>query len=194
MWNELFGFFIGASFAYVVVRMPFLMFPRMRSWNEQFSTHPSPIPLDPHLIQRVLHMRMFFWSGLFFATLPLFLGWASLKYGGAAMGFGLWVVSGWTIISRIMSVIGDDGPPWTKQLAMRLQKVRNDSQSESPCCEYSLPVWEVTAVRCSTCRKVLLAEARPDLGRPRSDGWIKGTIRLLITDGRPVAAPLGEEE
>jgi len=49
-------------------------------------------------------------------------------------------------------------------------------------------------VRCSTCRKVLLAEARPDLGRQRNDGWIKGTIRLLITDGRPVTAPLGEEE
>ena len=39
---------------------------------------------------------------------------------------------------------------------------------------------------------ILLMVSRPDLGRPRSDGWIMGFVRLLLTDGRAVVA--SEEE
>tara|TARA_B110000444_G_scaffold195038_1_gene185468 strand:- start:27786 stop:27947 length:162 start_codon:yes stop_codon:yes gene_type:complete len=53
-------------------------------------------------------------------------------------------------------------------------------------------MWEVIAVRCTTCGKNLLNIPRPDLGRPRSDGWIMGFVRLLLTDGKPIIA--SEEE
>ena len=41
-------------------------------------------------------------------------------------------------------------------------------------------------------RRRLARVARPDLGRPRSEGRLSGMLRLLITDGYPLAEPLPE--
>ena len=179
--------------AYVITRIPFLTFPRVKSWNEQFPPHPEPISVDGHLIQRVLHMRLFYCLALVFALIPLTFGWISLAHGSAEFGFGLWTVSGWLVLSRITSFISGEEAPFTKQLAMNLQHVRNISDSEDSCCQFAQPVWEITAVRCKTCGQDLLKEPRPDLGRPRSDGWIMGLVRLMLTDGKPIVA-LDEEE
>jgi hypothetical protein len=193
MWELFFNFSIGFVFAHIVVRVPMLTFPRMKSWNDQFTPHPEPIFVDGELLRRVLDMRNFYWLALFFAIIPLTFGWLSLKYGNAPLGFGMWLSAGWTVLSRITSVIDEDGPSWSKQLAMRLQVVRNDAESDSSCCDYPVPVWGVMSVRCDVCSKVLLSEPRPDLGRPRSDGWIRGLLRLLVTDGKPIVASSEEE-
>ena len=179
--------------AYLITRIPFLTFPRVKSWNEQFPPHPEPVYVDGHLIQRVLHMRLFYWLALVFAIIPLTFGWVSLAHGSAAFGFGLWAVSGWLVLSRITALAAGEDAPCTKQLAMRLQQVRNMSESADSCCAFSQPLWEVTAIRCKACGKILLNEPRPDLGRPRSDGWIMGFVRLAITDGRPIMASEEEE-
>ena len=50
MWIESFEFFSGLYCLYDY-RIPFLTFPRVKSWNEQFPPHPEPIYVDTHLIQ-----------------------------------------------------------------------------------------------------------------------------------------------
>ena len=192
MWIESFEFFSGAVLAYMITRIPFLTFPRVKSWNEQFPPHPEPVYVDAHLIQRVLHMRLFYWLALVFAINPLTFGWVSLAHGSAPFGFGLWTVSGWLVLSRVTGFFAGEEAPCTKQTAMRLQQVRNVSDSEDSCCAFAQPMWEVTCVRCKACGKVLLNEPRPDLGRPRSDGWIMGFVRLVLSDGKPIMA--GDEE
>ena len=192
MWSIVFEFLLGAILAHLITRFPFLTFSRLSAWNEHFNPHPHSVYIDGHLIQRVLHMRLFYWLALPFAIIPLFFGWISLEYGSSPIGFGMWTVSGWLILSRITSLLAGGESPWTKQLAMRLQLVRNVSESDDSCCSFPNPVWEVTAVRCSICSKNLLNEPRPDLGRKRSDGWIMGFIRLMLTDGKPIVA--SEEE
>ena len=193
MWIEFFEFFSGAVMAYLITRIPFLTFPRVKSWNEQFPPHPEPIYVDAHLVQRILHMRLFYWLALIFAIIPLTFGWVSLAHGSAPFGFGLWTVSGWLVLSRVTGLFAGEEAPCTKQMAMRLQQVRNVSNSEDSCCAFSQPMWEITSVRCKSCGKVLLNEARPDLGRPRSDGWIMGFTRLILSDGRPIMASDEEE-
>tara|TARA_B100000683_G_scaffold74338_1_gene73105 strand:- start:8005 stop:8592 length:588 start_codon:yes stop_codon:yes gene_type:complete len=192
MFYEAFEFTIGAMLAYLITRVPFLTFPRVKSWNQQFSPHPEPVFVDGHLIQRVLHMRLFYWLALVFAIIPATFGWLSIAHGSAPIGFGMWVVSGWLILSRVTSVISGEQATWNKQLAMELQIVINKCAGENPCCNLAYPLWEVTCVKCNTCGENLLNQPRPDLGRPRSDGWIAGFFRLLISDGRPIVA--SEEE
>ena len=194
MWLEIFSFFVGLFFSHAVFRIPLLIFPRMKSWNDQFTPHPEPVNVDGELLLRVLHMRNFYYLGLFFAFIPLVFGWFSIKYGNSPLGFGLWLASGWLIISNFSSFLTNEGPPWTKDLAIKLQIVRNRAESADSCCQFSAPVWEVTAVRCAICREILLAEPRPDLGRPRSDGWIKGMTRLILSGGRPLVSLNDEEE
>lgn len=193
MWIDFFEFFSGAIMAYLITRIPYLTFPRVKSWNEQFPPHPGPIYVDAHLVQRVLHMRMFYWLAIVFAIIPLTFGWISLAHGSAPFGFGLWTVAGWLVLSRITGFFAGEEAPCNKQMAMRLQQVRNVSDSEDACCAFAQPMWEVTSVKCKSCGIVLLNEPRPDLGRPRSDGWIMGFVRLILTDGKPIMA-VDEEE
>ena len=100
MWLEIFSFFVGLFFSHAVFRIPLLIFPRMKSWNDQFTPHPEPVNVDGELLLRVLHMRNFYYLGLFFAFIPLVFGWFSIKYGNSPLGFGLWLASGWLIISN----------------------------------------------------------------------------------------------
>jgi len=188
MWDIISNFLFGAIFAHLITRIPFLTFPRLKTWNEQFTPHPEAIPVDGHLIQRVLHMRMFYWLGLVFAIIPLFFGWFSLRYGSASLGFGMWSVSCWLVITRGTAFISKESAPWTKDMAIELQLIRNQCESEQSCCNIPHPVWQITAVRCINCGSTLKSMLRPDLGRPRQDGKIRGLVRLLMTDGRPIVA------
>ena len=130
--------------AYLITRIPFLTFPRVKSWNEQFPPHPEPVYVDSHLIQRVLHMRTFYWLAIVFALIPLTFGWVSLGHGSALFGFGMWSVAGWLVLSRVTAFISGEEAPATKQLAMRLQNVKNISDSEESCCPFAQPMWELS--------------------------------------------------
>jgi len=185
--SGLLWFTFGAAIGHLIPRVPFLLMPRWKAFNRQFPKHPEPVRIDPHLIQRILHMRRFHWMGLFFTIIPLLMGWYTLVAGEIMLGFGLWLAAGWTILSRCIPLMGGPSPPWTMDMAIRLQLVR-DSMDEDPCCNMPSPVWELSAVRCDSCRKVLEPMYRPDLGRPRSDGFFMGMIRLWLSDGHPLIA------
>jgi len=167
--------------------MPGILITRGKGFNVNFPPHPESIPLTPYLTQRVLHMRMFYWLGLVAAIIPLAFGLISLRWGNVPFGFGLWLSSGWFILSRLQSFMGGPKPPWTLDVAERLQIIINDSKSDdSACCNFSSPEWLLTGVYCSVCSKELENMPRPDLGRKRSDGFFMGFIRLLSSDGHPM--------
>ena len=81
-----------------------------------------------------------------------------------------------------------DRPPWTLGMAQRLQTVMDGTKSDSTCCNYPRPEWQILTVSCSTCAKVLDKIPRPDLGRKRMDGFFAGGFRLLLTDGYPTVS------
>ena len=183
-------FAMGAGIGHIGPRLPTLWMTRAAGFNRRFPPHPEPVPLSPYLTQRVLHMRVFYWLSFVLAALVLVFGAASLRWGSAVFGFGLWVASTWTVLSRIQSLLAGRPAPWSKELAVHLQTVVNQS-TLVPCCDEPYPVW---GIDCSECGTVLSRTARPDLGRTRSDGWMAGTLRLLMTDGYPMAEPLPEPE
>ena len=176
----------GFIISFLFPRLPIILVTRGKGFNTSFPEHPDPIPLSPKLTQRVLHMRMIYWMGFIVATIPLLFGLASIKWGNAAFGFGLWISSGWYILSRLQTFVGGQKPPWTLGMAQRLQVVMDDAKSEAKCCDNPLPQWDIMAVSCTTCSKVLDAMPRPDLGRKRLDGFFLGTTRLLLSDGYPI--------
>ena len=176
----------GFIISFLFPRLPIILVTRGKGFNTSFPEHPDPIPLSPKLTQRVLHMRMIYWMGFVVATIPLLFGLASIKWGNAAFGFGLWISSGWYILSRLQTFLGGQQPPWTLGMAQRLQVVMDSTKSEAKCCDNPLPQWDIMAVSCTTCSKVLDAMPRPDLGRKRLDGFFLGTTRLLLSDGYPI--------
>jgi len=184
-------FAMGAGIGHIGPRLPTLWMTRAAGFNRRFPPHPEPVPLSPYLTQRVLHMRVFYWLSFVLAALVLVFGAASLRWGSAVFGFGLWVASTWTVLSRIQSLLAGRPAPWSKELAVHLQTVVNQS-TIVPCCDEPFPVWGMRSIDCSECGTVLSRTARPDLGRTRSDGWMAGTLRLLMTDGYPMAEPLPE--
>ena len=186
-------FAMGAGIGHIGPRLPTLWMTRAAGFNRRFPPHPAPVPLSPYLTQRVLHMRVFYWLSFVLAALVLVFGAASLRWGSAVFGFGLWVASTWTVLSRIQSLLAGRPAPWSKELAVHLQTVGNQS-TLVPCCDEPFPVWGMRSIDCSECGTVLSRTARPDLGRTRSDGWMAGTLRLLMTDGYPMAEPLPEPE
>ena len=186
-------FAMGAGIGHIGPRLPTLWMTRAAGFNRRFPPHPEPGPLSPYLTQRVLHMRVFYWLSFVLAALVLVFGAASLRWGSAVFGFGLWVASTWTVLSRIQSLLAGRPAPWSKELAVHLQTVVNQS-TLVPCCDEPFPVWGMRSIDCSECGTVLSRTARPDLGRTRSDGWMAGTLRLLMTDGYPMAEPLPEPE
>lgn len=183
---------IGAAIGHVGPRIPTLFMTRTRGFNTQFAPHPLPVELSPHLTQRVLHLRTFYWLSFVLAAVVLVFGAVSLRWGSAAFGFGLWLSSSWMVLSRLQQFLAGRPAPWTYAMAVELQQVMNHAQSETACCQYPIPVWGLQAVTCRSCSAVLSSMARPDLGRVRKDGRLRGTTRLLITDGFPFAEPLTE--
>jgi hypothetical protein len=183
------GFLTG----HLIPRIPLIIIPRQRTFNQVFPVHPRPIPVDASLVSRVLQMRAMRRWGLVFTIVPLLFGWMMLKWSVAMFGMGLFLAGGWTLLSWLLPLApGVANSPWTLEVAQQLQIIRNDCDGESTCCESPQPEWELTAVRCSACRTTLLNLARPDLGRPRCDGKFKGFLRIWISDGG--AMLVGEEE
>ena len=179
-------FFFGVAIAVLVPRFPFLLMTRTKGFNTHFPPHPEAIPLSPYLTQRVLHMRMFYWLSLVVVVLPLGLGIASIRWGNAAFGFGLWVSSGWFVLNRLQYFVGGQPPPWTKEMAVELQILADEAERSSLCCNWASPHWGVTGIYCANCKKLLSNMARPDLGRKRQGRWPMGFLRLLFSDGYPM--------
>ena len=178
-------FTLGFIIAFLFPRLPIILITRGRGFNTAFPEHPEPVPLSPKLTQRVLHMRMIYWMGFVVATIPLMFGLASIKWGNTAFGFGLWLSSGWFMLSRLQTFVGGPDPPWTLETAQRLQIVMDKAKLDSSCCNYPKPEWRILTISCSTCGKLLEELPRPDLGRKRIDGVFAGGLRLLLTDGHP---------
>jgi hypothetical protein len=187
-------FFVGAAIGHVGPRLPTLFMTRARGFNLRLEPHPQPVRLSPHLTQRVLHLRTFYWLSFVLAGVVLAFGAASLRWGSAPFGFGLWVASSWLVLSRLQGVLAGRSAPWSIGMAMELQTVADRARSGEACCGQPMPVWDAQCVQCSSCQAVLSRMARPDLGRPRVDGKIRGTLRMLITDGYPLADPLPEAQ
>ena len=183
-------FCIGSVIGHIGPRLPTLFMTRAKGFNLRFEPHPEPVTLSPYLTQRVLHMRTFYWLSLVLATIVLVFGAASLRWGSASFGFGLWLAASWLALSRVQTSLGGRSGPWTKAMAVELQLVMNRASGQQACCAIPLPVWHLQAVQCRHCKAVLAPLARPDLGRPRSDGRLRGFLRMLITDGYPLAEPL----
>ena len=114
-----------------------------------------------------------------FILIPLLFGWASLKYGIVSIGMGLWLASCWTLVNKLVSEIGGH-PLYPYALAEELQLIRNQNQTDSACCDFPLPVWQIESVKCSSCQTVLMERYRPDLGRPRSDGRLEGSVSTSV--------------
>ena len=111
-------FAMGAGIGHIGPRLPTLWMTRAAGFNRRFPPHPEPVPLSPYLTQRVLHMRVFYWLSFVLAALVLVFGAASLRWGSAVFGFGLWVASTWTVLSRIQSLLAGRPAPWSKELAV----------------------------------------------------------------------------
>ncbi|MDA9254523.1 hypothetical protein N9P14_00400 [Candidatus Poseidoniaceae archaeon] len=189
------GFFtLGCSIGHILPRFPYLLLSRTKGFNTRFPPHPEAIPLSPYLTQRVLHMRMFYWMGLVVVILPMAVGLASVRWGDAAFGFGLWIASGWYLLNRIQSLLGGQTPPWTKKMAIELQILLNQEEYSDGCCNWTSPYWQVTGVFCVNCNAKLSDMSRPDLGRKRSERRPFGFIRLLLSDGYPMVSLPDEEE
>lgn len=187
-------FVFGLVIGHLVPRLPMLIIPRGKGFNHNLSDHPRPIVVNQFLVQRVLQMRMMRMWGLVFTVLPIGFGYIILKYSEPALGMGIFLAGGWTLLSWVLPLVPFAGvpSPWSRGLAEELQLVRNRSSGDDACCSTPAPEWEVRAVRCASCRKLLLNRPRPDLGRPRSDGRLMGGLRVWMSDGYPVIA--SEEE
>lgn len=189
------GFFtLGGCMGYALPRFPFLLMSRTRGFNTHFPTHPEAIPLSPHLTQRVLHMRMFYWWGLLVVLLPLTVGILSVQWGNAAFGFGLWISGGWFLLNRLQSLFGGQTPPWTKDMALELQIIANKAEQAGGCCNWASPHWQVAGIVCVNCNSKLSNMPRPDLGRKRKDRRFVGFLRLMLSDGYPLVSVEDEEE
>ena len=186
----LFG--VGAGIGHVGPRLPTLFMTRGKGFNLRFSPHPHPVQLTPHLTQRVLHLRTFYWLSFVLGGMVIAFGAASLRWGSAPFGFGLWIAASWMMLSRLQNALAGRPAPWSHAMAVELQTIMNRSRTDEGCCGSADPAWEIQCVRCQSCQAVLSRMARPDLGRPRRDGRIRGTVRMLVTDGYPMSDPLRE--
>ena len=135
-------------------------------------------------------------------TLPsLIFGWIMITWADSPLGFGLFLASGWTIISRLLPDNAEKkySYPYSLRLIFDLNLLINSSRLKDVlveegmeinksliCCESIDPQWEVESVRCSNCSRILLDYPRPDLGRLRIDGFLKGGMRVLLLDSRPL--------
>jgi hypothetical protein len=187
-------FLLGGAIGHVGPRLPTLFMTRAKGFNLRFPPHPEPVDLSPHLTQRVLHLRTFYWLSLVLAGVVLVFGAASLRWGSAPFGFGLWVASSWTVLVRLQNQLAGRPAPWSHSMAVELQRIMDLPRSHQACCPQPAPHWLPAGIRCASCGALLSRMARPDLGRPRSDGRLRGTVRLLITDGHPMAEPFPKQE
>tara|TARA_B100000287_G_scaffold431922_1_gene490154 strand:+ start:1240 stop:1764 length:525 start_codon:yes stop_codon:yes gene_type:complete len=173
-----------------------------------FPPHPEPMPITSELLVRILNMRRLYWMSLFFTLPSLIFGWIMISWANSPMGFGMFLASGWTIISRLLpdSVHKKYNYPYSLSLIFDLNLLINSTRLKDVlvdegleinnaliCCENINPQWEVACVRCLNCDRLLLNHPRPDLGRIRTDGFLKGGLRVLLLDSRPLLSLKDEE-
>ncbi|MCH2358281.1 MAG: hypothetical protein MK235_02020 [Candidatus Poseidoniales archaeon] len=163
-------------------RLPLLIIPRFPVMESGMRPYPEPQPLDEHLILQLMMLRRLWRLSFLFALLPLGLGLLVLWQQPSAFGFGLFLGGGWSLLARTIPESSSTLPsgPYSLALIHELHRLRD---SDDPCCADREPRWEVEAVRCANCRTVLLAAARPDLGRARRGTGLSGRFRLLLLDG-----------
>ena len=131
----------GALIGHVGPRLPTLLLTRGRGFNVHFSEHPEPVALSPHLTQRILHLRAFYWLSFVLAAVVLAFGAVSLRWGSATFGFGLWLSSSWLILSRLQQVLAGRPAPWTYEMAVTLQNIMDQGRTEAACCHHPAPAW-----------------------------------------------------
>ena len=187
-------FILGFLIGHLMPRVPFMVLSRRPGFNKMFPEHPDPIPLSPRLTQRVLHMRRFHRLGTWTTILPLLIGYMCLVGGQAPIGYGLFLAGGWTVLSRAQSLLGGPTLPCTLEMAQNLQLVMNRCDSDESCCSSPAPEWRIEDVRCASCSEKLHEMPRPDLGRNRKDGFLRGWLRLWISEGRPMVMSESSEK
>lgn len=116
-------FVLGAGIGHVAPRLPTLWMTRAKGFNGRFPPHPQPVPLSPYLTQRVLHLRTFYWLSFVLGALLLAFGGASLRWGSAPFGFGLWIAAAWMMLSRLQNAVAGRPAPWSHAMALELQGV-----------------------------------------------------------------------
>ena len=158
--------------------------------ERNLSPHPDPIPVGIPLIQRLLLMRRIHMMGWILAILPLALGLFVLRSSPEPFALGLVSGVAWFVLSRAVPENLEGG---FGVIPMSLiQNVNNLRDPDEICCKRQLLQWEVRAIRCRNCREISLNRSRPDLGRIRADGRLKGILRILLIDGASVYPNIGE--
>ncbi len=206
--SGIFWLILGGLIGHIIPRVPIMFFTRSKSQNLMFPPHPEPMPITSELLVRILNMRRLYWMSLFFTLPSLIFGWIMISWANSPMGFGMFLASGWTIISRLLpdSVHKKYNYPYSLSLIFDLNLLINSTRLKDVlvdegleinnaliCCENINPQWEVACVRCLNCDRLLLNHPRPDLGRIRTDGFLKGGLRVLLLDSRPLLSLKDEE-
>lgn len=184
---------ISVGIVWILTRLPMVILPRFRINPDRLVAHPAAPAIDEHLVVAMLRLRRSYWMAIPFALVPLGYGLLMLRFLPSAIGFGLTVGGGWVLLSRLLpaSLAPRRRTPYSMPLIHELNRIRLHS---ADCCVKIELLWQPDAVRCVACGAVHLSEARPDLGRKRSDGWLLGSLRLLLLDGRPATDHTTESE
>lgn len=175
-----FGMIVGM----VLPRLPLLFFTRFLNMERELPPHPDPVPISVPLVQRLLLMRRVHLMCWVTALFPIALGLWILQNAPEPFALGMVAGVSWFAITRVVPEDIEQGLG-ILPLSM-IKSVNNLREPETDCCEKSELYWEVRAIRCKNCRHVAMDLPRPDLGRMRSDGRLKGSLRILLTDGRSV--------
>ena len=178
---------VGMLIGMVLPRIRLLFFTGFLNMEQGLPPHPDSVPIGIPLVQRLLLMRRIHFMCWITATLPLALGLWILQNSPDPFAFGMVAGVSWFAISRI---VPEDIEQGFGILSMSVIKsVNNLREPETDCCEQAEYYWEVRSIRCKQCRFVALEHPRPDLGRIRSDGRLKGSLRVLLMDGRSIFPP-----
>ena len=178
---------VGMLIGMVLPRIPLLFFTRFLNMEQELPPHPDPVPIGIPLVQRLLLMRRIHIMCWITATLPLALGLWILQNSPEPFAFGMVAGVSWFAISRI--VPEDIGQGFGILPMSVIKSVNNLREPETDCCKEEDFYWEVRSIRCKQCRFIALEHPRPDLGRMRSDGRLKGSLRVLLMDGRSIFPP-----
>ena len=186
MLGVLFSFAAALVLGLYLPRLPLVVIPRLRPMQAVLAPFPSPQPVDVELVAQLLLLRRLWQLSFLFALLPLLLGLFVLTSQTDPLALGLFIGSGWALLSRLIPENAFELPSGPYSMEM-IHVVNDIRRAEQDCCDSPDPRWEVTSIRCHDCRAVHLPQARPDLGRSRTDGMV-GAIRLLVLDGHPLVS------
>ncbi len=187
---DIFRLSFGLLLGIILPRVPLLFFTRFLNLERNLPPHPDPIPVDEHLVLRLLLMRRVHIMCWIIALLPLILGVLVLKSSPEPFAFGLVAGVAWFAISRGVPLEIERG--FGVLPLSLIQDVNNLREPDVECCNGGKLQWEVRSIRCQSCRKIVMNIPRPDLGRMRSEGRFIGSLRVLLMDGNSAFPPLEE--